>query len=42
LEVQKRINDFIEHLKEITWLKPSKDLKKSEVDKQTKLVLKCF
>jgi len=41
-KVQKRVNDFLEHLKEVNWFKPSKDLKKSEVDKQVKFVLKCF
>jgi hypothetical protein len=41
-EVQKRINDFIEHLKEINWFRPSKDLKKTEADRQAELVLECF
>jgi len=41
-KVQKRVNDFLEHLKEITWFRPKKDLKRSDVDKQTKLVLECF
>jgi hypothetical protein len=41
-KIQKRVNDFLEHLKEITWFRPKKDLKKSEVDKQAKLVLECF
>jgi len=41
-KIQKRVNDFLEHLKEITWFIPSKDLKKSDVDKQAKFILKCF
>ena len=41
-KVQKRVNDFIDHLKEISRFKPSKDLQKSEVEKQVKFTLKCF
>ena len=41
-KVQKRVNDFIDHLKDVSWFKPSADLKQVEVDKQIKFTLKCF
>ena len=41
-EVQDRVNNFIDNLQKIPWLKPSKELKKEEVDKQAKFTLECF
>ena len=41
-KVQKRVGDFIENLSKISWFKPSRDIKKEEVDKQVKFTLKCF
>ena len=41
-EVQERVNNFIDKLPTIPWFKPSKDLKKSDVDKQINFTLECF
>ena len=41
-KVQKRVNEFIDWLKNVSRLKPNKDLKKEEVEKQIKFILKCF
>jgi len=41
-KVQKKVNDFIDNLKNVKWFKPSPDLKKTDVDKQIKFTLKCF
>ena len=41
-EVQDRVNTFIEKLPTIPWFKPSKELKKEEVEKQAKFTLECF
>ncbi len=40
--VQDRVNAFIEKLPTIPWFKPSKELKKEEVEKQAKFTLECF
>jgi len=41
-EVQKRVNEFIDHLKDVAWFNPSPDLKKEDVEKQAIFTLKCF
>gem|GEM_PF-4397662 len=41
-KIQKRVNDFIDSLPKIPWFKPSKNLKKKDVDKQIKFTLECF
>jgi len=41
-KVQKEVNDFIDGLKNVTWFKPSPNLKEEDVDKQVKLVMECF
>ncbi len=41
-KVQKRVNDFIDNLKNVPWFNPSPDLKKKDVIKQAKFTLKCF
>ena len=41
-KAQDRVNKFIDWLKDVPRFKPSKDLKKSDVEKQIKLTLKCF
>lgn len=41
-EVQDRVNQFIDKIPTIPWFKPSKDLKKEEVEKQATFTLECF
>lgn len=41
-EVQDRVNTFIDNLPKVSWFKPSKELKKEEVEKQIKFTLECF
>jgi len=41
-EVQDRVNTFIDNLQKVPWFKPSKELKKEEVEKQAKFTLECF
>jgi hypothetical protein len=41
-EVQDRVNNFIDKLPTVPWFKPSKDLKKEEVEKQALFTLECF
>ena len=41
-KVQKRVNDFINHLPKVPWFNPSPDLKKEDVEKQVKFTLDCF
>ena len=41
-EVQDRVNTFIDNLTKIPWFKPSKELKREEVEKQAKFMLECF
>jgi len=41
-KVQKRVNDFINHLPKVNWFKPSPSLKKEDVEKQIKFTLECF
>ena len=41
-DVQKRVNDFIEHLKNVQWFAPSPTLRKEDVEKQAKFTLECF
>ena len=37
-----RVNSFIENLKTIKWLKPDKNLKKEDIEKQINITLECF
>ena len=41
-KVQKRVDDFISHLKDVHWFSPSSDLKKEDIEKQVKFTLDCF
>jgi hypothetical protein len=41
-EVQDRVNNFIDKLPTVPWFKPSKELKKEEVEKQAMFTLECF
>ena len=41
-EVQDRVNTFIDNLQKVPWFKPSKELKREEVEKQAKFTLECF
>lgn len=41
-KTQNRVNKFIDGLKDVSWLKPSKSLKKEDVDKQVRFTLECF
>jgi len=41
-KVQKRVDDFISHLKDVHWFNPSSDLKKEDIEKQVKFTLDCF
>ena len=41
-EVQDRVNTFIDDLPNIQWLKPKKDLKKEDVERQALFTLECF
>ena len=40
--VQNRVNAFIDNLPKVPWFKPSKGLKKEEVEKQANFTLECF
>lgn len=41
-KIQKRVNNFIDHLKDVPWFNPSSNLKKEDVEKQVNFTLKCF
>jgi len=40
--IQDRVNAFIEHLPQVPWFKPNKDIKKSDIETQVKFTLECF
>jgi len=40
--IQDRVNAFIEHLPQVSWFKPNKDIKKSDIETQVKFTLECF
>jgi len=41
-EVEEKLDEYIERIKKIQWFKPSKNLKKSKVDKLAKFAIKTF
>jgi len=41
-KINDRVNSFIENLKTIKWLKPDKNLKKEDIEKQANIIIGCF
>ena len=41
-EVEKKLNNYIQRIEKIKWFQPAKNLKKANIEKQVKVILKAF